>query len=394
MLRRTPAFAVPEPGTSTAFARYHRARTPGHERTCSVHNAVRGHPTVKQTLFRAGLEALYFSGSHLLLRPFFGGMGAILSFQHVRPRASRDGFQPNRRLEITPQFFERVIKTLRNSNIDIISLGEMHRRFVEADFSGRFVCLTFDGGYRDTRIWAYPILKKHAAPFAIYAPTSFLDRVGELWWRVLEAVIANHVRIALMIDGRDRRFECATLRDKKHLFSELYRWLTTLPTNDDILSVVHDLAGRYGVDMSAINGLCMSWQEIAELVADPLVTIGANTVNCPILAKSPEETVVSELKMSRAVIEAAIGVRPEHLAYPFGDRDSTGPREFRLAAQLGFKTATTTRPGMLFPEHRDYLTALPRITIDGDRQQNRYVRVLLSGAATAVRNRFQDLEVA
>ena len=56
--------------------------------------------------------------------------------------------------------------------------------------------------------------------------------------------------------------------------------------------------------------------------------------------------------MSRAVIEAALGMRPAHFAYPVGDRTSAGPREFRIAAELGFKTAVTTRPGVLFPEHR------------------------------------------
>ena len=51
---------------------------------------------------------------------------------------------------------------------------------------------------------------------------------------------------------------------------------------------------------------------------------------------------------SRAVLQAALGVRPEHLAYPVGDPTSAGPREFRIAAELGFKTAVTTRPGVLF----------------------------------------------
>ena len=46
----------------------------------------------------------------------------------------------------------------------------------------------------------------------------------------------------------------------------------------------------------------------------------------------------SEMAMSRAVIEAALGERPDHLSYPVGDTTSAGPREFRIAAELGFKT--------------------------------------------------------
>ena len=87
-------------------------------------------------------------------------------------------------------------------------------------------------------------------------------------------------------------------------------------------------------------------------------------------------------------------MRPRALRYPVGDRTSAGPREFRIAAELGFKTAVTTRPGVLFPEHGEHLTALPRISLNGEYQQLRYGRVLLSGAATALWNGFRRVDAA
>jgi peptidoglycan/xylan/chitin deacetylase (PgdA/CDA1 family) len=349
---------------------------------------------VKKSLIRTGLETLYFSGAHRFMQPIFGGVGAIFMLHHVRP-PRRGGFQPNRLLEITPAFLDRVISVLQSSEVDLVSLDEMHRRLIERDFSRRFACMTFDDGYRDTKTWAYPILKKYGVPFAIYVPTSFPDRLGELWWIALEAAIAKTDRIALLVNGRGQRFDCTTISEKRHLYTEIYAWLRSLPSEDAIRYAVRDLAGRYDVDASAINDdLCMTWQEIAELAADPLVTIGAHTVNHPILAKASNEIVRSELKMGRAVVEAAIGVRPEHLAYPFGDRGAAGSREFQIAAELGFKTAVTTHPAMLFPEHRDQLTALPRIVVDGEFQRGRYMRVLMSGAATAMWNGFRRVAAA
>ena len=139
----------------------------------------------------------------MALKPFVVGVGAILTLHHVRPpRPGR--FQPNRLLEVTPRFLTRVVKDLRRSGVDLVSLDEMHRRLSEGDFSRRFVCLTFDDGYRDTMQWAYPILKEAGVPFAVYVPTSFPDRLGELWWLALEAVIARNDHIGLQIDGRNQ----------------------------------------------------------------------------------------------------------------------------------------------------------------------------------------------
>ena len=138
----------------------------------------------------------------------------------------------------------------------------------------------------------------------------------------------------------------------------------------------------------------MSWEDLSRLAADPLVTIGAHTVNHVMLAKTPERQARAEMAMSRSVIEASLGVRPDHLSYPVGDPTSAGPREFRLAAELGFKTAVTTRPGVLFPEHGGHLMALPRLSLNGEHQQSRYVRVLLSGAATAMWNGFRRVDAA
>ena len=347
-----------------------------------------------KTLIRAGLEALYFTGSYLALRPFFGGIGAILTLHHVRP-AQPQAFQPNRLLEVTPVFLEKVVAGLRRAGIDLISLDEMHRRLADRVFWRKFVCFTLDDGYRDNLVHAWPIFKRHGVPFAIYLPTSFPDRLGELWWLALEAVIARYDRISLEMDGEDRHFDCHIASAKYAVFESIYWWLRGLPTEEDLRRVIRDLCQRYRIDMASFcTDLCMTWDEIGTLARDPLVTIAAHTVNHVRLTKVTEEAARSEMKMSAAVIEAALGVRPRHFAYPVGDATSAGPREFRLADEAGFATAVTTRPGVLYPEHRSRLMALPRIPLNGEFQRLRYLRVLLSGAPTAINSRFRPLEAA
>jgi peptidoglycan/xylan/chitin deacetylase (PgdA/CDA1 family) len=83
-----------------------------------------------------------------------------------------------------------------------------------------------------------------------------------------------------------------------------------------------------------------------------------------------------------------------HLAYPYGDRFAAGSREFALASAAGYRTAVTTRPGMVFPESASHLMALPRVSLNGNYQDTRILPVLTSGAATAMWNGFRRVDAA
>jgi len=56
----------------------------------------------RNNVIRAGLEALYFSGAHYLLRPIFAGVGAIFMLHHVRravtPNSSLIAISRSRRI--------------------------------------------------------------------------------------------------------------------------------------------------------------------------------------------------------------------------------------------------------------------------------------------------------
>jgi len=49
---------------------------------------------------------------------------------------------------------------------------------------------------------------------------------------------------------------------------------------------------------------------------------------------------------------------------------------------------------VLFPAHGGHLTALPRLSLNGEHQQLRHARVLISGAATAMWNGFRRVDAA
>jgi peptidoglycan/xylan/chitin deacetylase (PgdA/CDA1 family) len=349
---------------------------------------------LRNTVIRAGLEALYFSGAHYLLRPIFAGVGAIFMLHHVRPR--RDGeFQPNHHLEVEPEFLRAMLAHLRTLDVDVVTMDEVHQRLHERNFARRFVCFTLDDGYRDNRDYALPVMREFDAPLTVYATSDFAEGTGRLWWVALERAIAKASSIEALVGGTKTRLDTSTPAAKQAAFDRMHDWLRSLPTEHDLQREISALCTRHEVDETSIaRELCMSWEELKAFADDPLVTVGAHTITHCNLARQSEEMASFELTESRARIEAALQRPIRHLAYPYGDRVAAGRREFALAKAAGFKTAVTTRPGMIFPESADHLTALQRVSLNGNYQDRRILPVLTSGAATAMWNGFRRIDAA
>jgi peptidoglycan/xylan/chitin deacetylase (PgdA/CDA1 family) len=190
------------------------------------------------------------------------------------------------------------------------------------------------------------------------------------------------------------RFDTKTASAKQAAYDRLHDWLRSLP-EQDMQCELSTLCARHGIDEAAIcRDLCMSWDELKSFAADPLVAIGGHTITHCNLAHQSEEIAGEELSVSRALIEEKLQRPVQHLAYPYGDKFAAGAREFALAATAGYKTAVTTRPGMMFPENADHMTALPRVSLNGNYQEARILPVLTSGAATAMWNGFRRVDAA
>src|SRR4029079_18807777 len=80
------------------------------------------------------------------------------------------------------------------------SLDEAVRRLREDD-GRRFVCFTFDQGYRDLARPAYPLFHRRSLLLAFYVATDYASGWGELWWLALEAVVGKAREIELCRQG-------------------------------------------------------------------------------------------------------------------------------------------------------------------------------------------------
>ncbi len=315
---------------------------------------------------------------------------------HVRPGGGlQKGFAPNAGLEVTPTFLDDVINLVVARDFDLVSLDEAVARTVGDNSSGRpFAAFTLDDGYRDNLVHARPVFRKHQCPFTIFVTPRIADGTCELWWRGLEAAIAGASLIDTEIDGQRLRLPTVTDAQKRQAWQRLY-WPVRGLGQRVQRRWIRDFCAQQGVNLDAICGAeAMGWDELRLIAADPLCTIGAHTMQHYALSQLTEAEALDEMIRSADRIAEELGTRPAYFAYPYGDADSAATRDFKLAAEAGFKAAVTTRKGLVFAGHKHHLTALPRVSLAGRYQKLRYVEVLLSGTAFALFNGFKRLNVA
>ncbi len=330
---------------------------------------------LKYGIIKTAFELLSISGLARIIRKFSSCRGIIFTLHRVLPDEVA-AFQPNAILQITPSFLEEVIKKIRKSGFDIITLDEAIERLKSDKKQNPFIVLTFDDAYKDNLTYALPILKKHNCPFTLYVPTGFVDGKGELWWQVLEDIIANNKTINF--DGNE--YLTNSRLNKQKTFETIY-W--DMRSMDEVMRVEKTkiFAAQYKIDMfEHCQSLVMDWQELEIFAKEPLCTIAAHTVNHYELAKLSPNELEWEMKKSADVLEEKFKIRPKHFSYPIGAIRSASTREYEKAKVLGFSSGVTTLPGGLYSKHAKSLHNLPRVSLNGYFQKNRYLEVFLTGS--------------
>jgi peptidoglycan/xylan/chitin deacetylase (PgdA/CDA1 family) len=291
-----------------------------------------------------------------LLAPRFAGLGAIFTLHRVVP-AGQPYLYPG--YEAPADFLDRTLAYVLNQGWEAVSIDEAARRLESGGNGRRFVCFTLDDGYADNYSLARPIFQRHGVPFCVYIATGILNRTVFYWWGGLEELILRNDEVTAPVPGGTRRFQTRTLAEKRAAYDALDE-LCHLH-NDAYFPVLAEMFRHYGVDAGrALDRDAMTVAQARELARDPLATVGAHGVTHKRLCLMSGDELRAELESSRRELEKTLGAPVDHMAYPFGNRDACGVREFEAARAAGYRTAVTTRRGNLFEEHRKHLHCLPR----------------------------------
>lgn len=339
--------------------------------------------------YKAAATLIARSGLAVACAPFTGGMGMIFTLHRVQPEKGT-GFRPNMHLEVTPDFLDRVLARVRDRGFEIVTLMEAVRRVRAGGSDKPFCVFTLDDGYRDNIVHALPVFRRHSAPMTVFVCTDLIDGKPVLWWEILQAVLERTEDVEFDLGAGNRRIRVDTPERKCSAAKTIAGQLLALPTEQQARAGIKALAEKYGVDGTALcRQAGATWDALRKAVRDPLFHVGAHTVSHPTLSRLTPDEVRSEVLQGRERLQSELGIYVEHFAYPYGYRSACGQREFDLLAEMGFKSAVTTRPGVLVPAHAQTLTALPRVSLNGHYQTIAMVDSLLSGVPFFIGNGFR-----
>ena len=96
----------------------------------------------------------------------------------------RSDVPEQRELEVTPDWLEQKILEYKSKGYSFISIDNLTTLNTKHSTlnTKKWVCITFDDGYRDNFSFAYPMLKRLNVPFTVYVTTGFIDNKLPMWW--------------------------------------------------------------------------------------------------------------------------------------------------------------------------------------------------------------------
>jgi peptidoglycan/xylan/chitin deacetylase (PgdA/CDA1 family) len=271
------------------------------------------------------------------------GAGVILMLHRVLASDDAADLPHRNELCVGPKAFEHLLGWLKK-HFDCVSLMEiLQPGKVRSDRPK--ITLTFDDGWRDNAVNAFPLLQKYQVPASIFLSTDFIGSRQRFWWESIgETLWGSHGE-----------------RARKQLIDCLQQIGRPLPVPFDELDVerrslvlLHFLQSLKTLSPQDLNRLtdecpdeslpqALDWHQVRSLEASGLVRFGPHGASHAILTGLDDQHLHEELSRSRdALLNGCNRPLPVY-CYPNGDNDA---RVREQVAEHDFPFALGTGTGI------------------------------------------------
>ncbi|RJQ49309.1 MAG: hypothetical protein C4538_02415 [Nitrospiraceae bacterium] len=225
----------------------------------------------------------------------------VAMYHHIAPT--------DRELNVFPENFEDHLRTLSRKGWKTLS-GEEFLYFLEhpEDRPKKCILLTFDDGFADNYVYAYPLLKKYSMKAMIFVATGF----------IAEEDISR----------------------------------------DSFKPLTHNAAWDIAYTERRAEVMC-TWKELQEMEKSGAIDIQSHGMshNMPDYFRAGKyDEIARDLSGGKGILEQRLSKKILHFAWPRGHNDAEG---IRIAEKCGYRALYTTERGCNTIENLKALNRLP-----------------------------------
>ena len=290
---------------------------------------------------------------------------SVFMFHRILPR-KEECYEPE--MATSQDLFADFLDWL-NDHFRVEPLDELVARGGKPDGKRPLCAITFDDGWIDHYLHAFPLLKERGLPASIFLPVRFIGTNRRFWqerlWLTLRDLEPARHRQEL-ISAAALHFPWFPLAGELYQSGAgLKRLLMTRPSQE-AEEFVHHLAESAGLAAAFSDRAFLNWDEVREM-CEMGISFGSHTLNHVLLTQMDPAEATVEIQRSREELTERLGSEVSGFSYPWGAASSL-TREAVRGTGYGF--AFTTHPGLVKDAADPWL--LPRIAISNS--------VLKSGA--------------
>ena len=227
--------------------------------------------------------------------------------------------------------------------------------------------ITFDDGYRDNYMYAYPLAAELRVPFTIYLIPGYIDSGAYFWWDEGKHLVSQTQMSTATID--ERLYDLNKPNERALLVTAIdrrVRYAESVATRETFLTSARTKLSVLSMPLKEeISSLPLTWEQVKEMDESGWVSFGAHTMHHPILAYLTDyHEMQQEIEECRTRLEQQLGHSVYSFAYPVGQMQHIGSDVRNTVYKAGYKWAVTTSYGINGPQSDPYM--LQRIEVDVD----------------------------
>jgi peptidoglycan/xylan/chitin deacetylase (PgdA/CDA1 family) len=244
--------------------------------------------------------------------------------------------------DIDLQEFIRILDVIE-THFKVIPLDEVYLKLNVADsLPDNPACITFDDGYLDWIDGVVPELLSRNLHATFFITTCQFDGVSMWHERILHAVEkfpGDHVFLVdsglpLIVLNTEAERIAAVKHIEAHLKYQSFKF------RDQIIQYLEEMSGSHLIKRPVI-----SVNNVREMHSKGF-SIGAHTINHPILRMCDPQTALDEIGGGREVLENIVRGKVNMFAYPNGHPViDFAERHIQMVRDAGYRCAVTTQAG-------------------------------------------------